>query len=84
MKKERARKQNELMSKKHKNVFTTLNYIQHFLILTSTITGCISISDFASLFGISIGITSSATGLEIFAITRGISISKKLNEKETS
>ena len=84
MKKERARKQNELMSKKHKNVFTTLNYIQHFLILTSTITGCISISDFASLFGISIGITSSATGLEICAITRGISISKKFNKKETS
>ena len=84
MKKERARKQNELMSKKHKNVFTTLNCIQHFLILTSTITGCISISDFASLFGISIGITSSATGLEICAVTRGISISKKLNKKETS
>ena len=84
MKKERARKQNELMSKKHKNVFTTLNYIQHFLILTSTITGCFSISDFASLFGISIGITSSATGLEICAITRGISISKKFNKKETS
>ena len=64
------------MSKKHKKVFTTLNYIQHFLILTSTITGCISISDFASLFGISMGITNSATGLEICAITRGISISK--------
>ena len=64
------------MSKKHKKVFTTLNYIQHFLILTSTITGCISISDFASLFGISMGITNSATGLEICVITRGISISK--------
>ena len=64
------------MSKKHKKVFTTLNYIQHFLILTSTITGRISISDFASLFGISMGITNSATGLEICAITRGISISK--------
>ena len=31
--------QNELMSKKHKNVCTTLNYIEQFLILTSVITG---------------------------------------------
>ena len=53
-------KRNELMSKKHKKVCTTLNYIEHFLILASTITGCISISAFASLLGIPIGITSSA------------------------
>ena len=31
--------QNELMSKKHKNVCTTLNYIEQFLILASVITG---------------------------------------------
>ena len=30
-------KQNELMSKKHKKVCTTLNYIEHFLILASII-----------------------------------------------
>ena len=41
-------KQNELMSKKHKKVCTTLNYIQHFLILASTIIGCVSIFAFAS------------------------------------
>ena len=29
--------QNELMSKMHKKVCTTLNYIEHFLILASTI-----------------------------------------------
>ena len=63
---------NELMSKKHKNVCTTLNYIEHSLILASTITGCISISVFASLAGIPIGITSSAIGLKICAITAGI------------
>ena len=34
-------KQNELMSRKHKKVFTTLNRIEHFLLLTSSITGCI-------------------------------------------
>ena len=40
--------QNELMSKKHKKFCTTLNYIEHLLILASTITGYISISAFAS------------------------------------
>ena len=57
--------QNELMSKKQKMVRTTLNYIEHFLILSSTIAGCISISAFASLLGIPLGITSSAIGLNI-------------------
>ena len=55
------------MSKKHKKVCTTLNYIENFLILAPTITGCIS--NFASLLGISIGITSSVIGLKICAIT---------------
>ena len=54
--------QNELMSRKHEKVCTTLNYIEHFLILASAITGCISISAFASLLGIPIEITSSAIG----------------------
>ena len=43
---------NELISKNHKKVFTTLNYIGHFLILDSTIAGCVSISAFASSVGI--------------------------------
>ena len=43
---------NELMSKKHKKVCTTLYYIEHF-ILASTNTGCVSISAFA-LVGIPI------------------------------
>ena len=44
--------QNKLMSRKHKKVCATLNYIEHFLILGSTNTGCVSISAFASLVGI--------------------------------
>ena len=48
--------QNELMSRKHKKVSKTLNYFEQVLILTSTITGCISISTFASLLGILVGI----------------------------
>ena len=55
-------KQNELMSRRHKKVCATLNYTEHFLILASTITGCISISAFASLLGVPIGIASSAIG----------------------
>ena len=60
------------MSRKQKNVCITLNYSEHFPILASTITGCTSISAFASLLGISIGITSSAIGLKICVITAGI------------
>ena len=48
------------MSRKHRKVFTSLNYTEHFLILASASTGCISISTFASLLGIPIGITSSS------------------------
>ena len=47
------------MSKKQYRVCTILNCIEHFLILASTITWCISISAFAFLIGIPIGITSS-------------------------
>ena len=63
---------NELMSKKHKKAFTTINYIEHVLILASTITGWVSISAFSSLVDILIGIASSATGLKICAITAAI------------
>ena len=60
------------MSKKYKKVSTTLNYIEHFLILASKITGCISISAFASLLAIPIGIANSAIRLKIFAIVAEI------------
>ena len=68
---------NKLMSRKHKKVCTTLNFIEHFLILAFTITWCISISAFASLLGIPIGITSSAIGLKICATGARI---KKLSQ----
>ena len=51
-------KQNELMSRKYREVCITLNYIEHFLILVSPIIGCISSSAFASLIIIPIAITS--------------------------
>ena len=63
---------NQLISKKHKMVCTTLNYIEHFLILGSAVTGCVSISAFPSVVGIPIVITSSAVGLKICVITAAI------------
>ena len=63
---------NQLISKKHKMVCTTLNYIEHFLILGSAVTGCVSISAFSSLVGIPIVITGSAVGLKICVITAAI------------
>ena len=48
------------MSKKHKKVCTTPNYMEHFLILASVVTRCILIPVFASLLGIPVKITSSA------------------------
>ena len=41
--------QNELMSRKHKKICATLNYIEYFFILASTVTEGISISAFTSL-----------------------------------
>ena len=55
------RKQNHLMSKKHKKVSTTLNYIAHLLTLASAVTGFVSISAFGSLVGIPIGSRTSVT-----------------------
>ena len=60
------------MSRKYKEVYATLNYIKRFLILVSTIIGCISIYAFASLVGIPIGITSCAIGLKICTIAAEI------------
>ena len=74
-------KKNELMSRKYKNVYKTLNHIEQFLILTSTITECISISDFASMTGILIGITSSAIGSRNCATTAGIKKYKSIINK---
>ena len=65
-------KQHELMSRKHKKVCKTLSYIEHFLILASTITRSISMSDITSLLGIPIGVTSSAIWLKIYPIASGI------------
>ena len=74
--------QNELMSKKHKNVCRILNYIEHSLIIVFRIAGCVSISAFASLVVIPIGITSSAMRLKVCVITAGIKKYKLISKKK--
>ena len=74
-------KRDELISKKHKKVCTALNYIEYFLILASTLNGCVSISILSSLVGVPVGITSSAIGLKICAITAGIKKFKSISKK---
>ena len=71
-----------MISRKYKNICTTQNYIEQFLILASAITGCISISTFASFLGIPIGITSSGIGLKTFAITSRIKKDKFITKKK--
>ena len=73
---------NEVMSKKHEKVGRILNYIEHLHVIISTITEWLSISAFASLVGISIGITSSAIGVKICVITTAIKKYKSINDKK--
>ena len=70
------------MSKKHKKVCRFLNYIGHLLILITAVTGCVSISAFASLAGIPIGIMSSAIRLKICVTTAGIKKYKSIIRKK--
>ena len=67
------------MSKKLKKICGVSNYIEDSLTAISAITGCVSVSAFASFFGIPIGITSSAIGLKVFVMSVGI---KKQVDKE--
>ena len=51
------------------------------LILSSTVTGCVSISAFASLVCVPVGITSSAVEIKNCAITAGIKEYKLIIKK---
>ena len=70
------------MRNKHKKVCATLNYIEHFLILASAVTGCISISAFASLVGIPIGIASFVIVLKVCATIAVIKKYKSIIKKK--
>ena len=70
------------MSKRYKKTCKYLNYFEHLLILTSTVTGCVSIYAFASLVAIPLGIMSSAVGIKICAITAEIRKYKQIIKKK--
>ena len=72
----------ELITKKHKKVCRVLNYIDHSLIVISTITECVFISALASLVAYLVGITSSAIGIKICVIIAGIKRYKSKIEKK--
>ena len=72
------------MSEEHKKMFRALNYFEHFLVSVSVVSGCVSTSAFASLFGVPVGITISAIGIKVCAITAGIKRYKSIiNKKRT-
>ena len=69
------------MSEKYKKTCKYLNYVEHLHILSSTVTGCVSISAFASLVAIPVGMTSSAVGIKVCAITATIKSISQLYRK---
>ena len=73
------------MSKKYKKTCKYFSYVEQLLILVSTVSGCVSVSAFASLVCVPVGITSFAVGIKICAITAEIkkynSIIKKKKKK---
>ena len=71
------------MNEKYKNTCKYFNYVEHLLILGSTVPSCISFFAFASLLCVPVGITSSAVGINICAITaqRSINHLQKKEEK---
>ena len=69
------------MSKKHKKVCRVANYIGLLLASNFIITEYVSISAFASLVRIPIGVTSSAVELKICSITAAIQRYKSIIKK---
>ena len=55
-----------------------LNYLENFLVFVSAVSARVSISTFASLIVVSVGIASSAEGSTICAVTAGIKKCKSI------
>ena len=75
-----------MISRKYKSICKILSYIEHLLILVSTVTGHVSIFAFAALINIPVGIASSTAKIKTCAITAVIrkykSIIKKITKKD--
>ena len=59
-----------------------MNYIEYLLILASLVTGCLSISVFASLVGIPVDIASSTAKIKFCAIIVGIKKYKSIIQRK--
>ena len=75
-------KHNDLMSEKYKKTCKYLNYVEKFFILGSTVTHCVSVFAFASLVFVPVGITTSAVGLKICAITAEIKKNNQFSKRQ--
>ena len=53
---------NDFMSEVHKKACRCLNYFENFLVFVSAVSGCISISAFVSLVGVTVGFVSPTIG----------------------
>ena len=67
---------------KHIKVCTSLNFIEHLLILAFVVTECVSVSSFVSFVGIAIGIVSCAVELKICAMASEIKIFESIIKKK--
>ena len=66
-------------------MYRALDYFENFVIFAFVFSGCASVSSFASIVGIFVGITNSAVWLTIWAILTGIEKSQVSHqEKETN
>ena len=70
------------MSIRYKTISKYLNHVEHLLILASKITCWVSISAFASLVAIPVGISSPAIEIKISAITGGTKMYKSNIKKK--
>ena len=70
------------MSEKNKKTCKYLSFVEHLLVLASTVTGCISVSALASLACVSVGIMSSAIEIKICVTTAGIKKYKSIIKKK--
>ena len=73
---------NDLISENYKKACKYLNHVEHLLILVSPLTGCVSISAFASLVCVPVGVASFAVEIKISAITAGIKKYKSIIKKK--
>ena len=71
-----------LMSQKYKKMCRSLKYCEHFLVLISLVSWCVSVSAFASLTGVPVSIASSVVETRICAITAGIKKYKSIINKK--